>query len=65
MLNMEKPACLCGEEMTFLMHNRKKVIWGCPSCGRLLLRAKDADWQRWYSPEAGTPMIRGVQTEGG
>ena len=50
---MDKPTCLCGEEMTFLMDNKVKVIWECPNCGRLLLRPYNADWQVWYVPEAG------------
>ena len=51
---MEKPTCLCGETMTFLMDNKKEVIWECQNCGRLVLRPpNDADWQRWYFPEAG------------
>jgi len=53
MVNMDKPTCICGEVMAFIMDSKQKVFWGCPKCGRLLLRAKDADWQEWYSPEAG------------
>ncbi len=51
---MDKPTCLCGKEMTFLMDNKKQAIWECPNCGRLVLRPKYADWQRWYSPEVGS-----------
>jgi len=50
---MEKPTCLCGEPMTFLMDNKRKTMWECQNCGRLLLRPSYADWQRWYFPEAG------------
>jgi len=28
-------------------------MWECQNCGRLLLRPDNADWQRWYFPEAG------------
>ncbi len=45
--------CLCGETMSFLMNNKRRIIWECPNCGRLLLRpSDDDDWQRWYYPEA-------------
>ena len=50
---MDKPTCLCGEEMTFLMDNKRHVIWECQNCGRLLLRPNYADCQRWYFPEEG------------
>lgn len=49
---MDKPTCLCGEVMTFLMDNKRHVIWKCQNCGRLLLRRKDSPWQTWYVPEA-------------
>jgi len=39
--------------MTFLMDNKRKTLWECQNCGRLLLRPTYADWQRWYFPEAG------------
>jgi len=49
---LEKPTCLCGEEMVFLMDNKKHVIWECQSCYRLLLQRKYSGYQSWYLPEA-------------
>ena len=33
--------------------NVSSEIWGCPNCGRLLLKPYNEDWQSWYFPEAG------------
>ncbi len=59
---MDKPTCLCGRDMTFLMDNNRHTIWKCQNCGRLLLRPKYADWQRWFIPELDS---RELPKEGG
>lgn len=48
---MGNATCLCKKTMTILMDNKRHTIWECHSCGRLLLRPKYADWQRWFIPE--------------
>lgn len=49
---MNNPTCICGKEMKFGMDNKRREIWECDGCGRLLLRRKDSPWQTWYVPEA-------------
>ena len=50
-VTMGNPTCLCEEDMTILVDNKRYVIWQCQKCGRLLLKPKYADWQRWFIPE--------------
>ena len=52
---MEKPTCLCGETMTFLMDNKRQVIWQCQKCHKLLLQPYNGEWQRWYEPVPNRP----------
>ena len=51
-IKLNKPTCICREEMTFLMDNKKSEIWQCQSCHRILLRSKVSIAQVWYVPEA-------------
>lgn len=50
---MEKPTCLCGQEMTFLADNKRREIFQCENCGRLQLQAKDGTCKEVYVPRAG------------
>lgn len=50
---MEKPVCLCGEEMVFLFDNKVRELWGCPSptCDRVLLKQKKGTQGTFYRKE--------------
>jgi len=49
---MDKPTCLCGETMDFVMDNKRAELWECQNCYRLLVRRKESGHQSWYVPEA-------------
>lgn len=57
MPDLKKPTCQCEEEMDFLAETERIIIWECPSCCRLLLKAKDTAYLRWYIPEVKTPIF--------
>lgn len=55
---MDKPICVCEAEMEFFMDNKVKDMHQCPACGRLLLRFKGLDCERWFRPDIALQCLR-------
>ena len=51
---MNRPQCICGEEMGFLANNRRSNIWIC-SCGKLLVETGEC--REWYTRVEGTDPV--------